>query len=107
MKTHPSTPQRRAARVAALAAPLALTVLAAGPALAAPPEGWSDPEPVSALEALLVWVLIPAAVAGIIVVLAALPRLVGSAKDAPGLTEPAPEQGGLEELMSGSDRTEG
>ena len=51
----PTRPVRRAARAAALATVTASTVLAA-PARAVVPEGWSDPDPVDGLEALLLFV---------------------------------------------------
>lgn len=58
MTTHarPASPVRRGVRAAAITASLAsvpLVALAAAPAHADVPEGWSDPDPVDRLEALL------------------------------------------------------
>ena len=58
---------RRAAAVAAAAS--GLTVLMTAPALAAVPEGWSNPDPVSAWSWLLVILIIPIAAAVVIVLL--------------------------------------
>ncbi|HQR25741.1 MAG TPA: hypothetical protein PLP61_01770 [Nocardioides sp.] len=102
MTTHTTTPARRALRAAALLTPAALTLLAATPALANTPEGWSNPEPVSGLDRLLVWVVYPLVVIGVVVLLASLPRLVHSAQRAPGVTEPAPaydDESALDELL--------
>lgn len=54
-----ATPQPRLARHVLRAAPaslMAASVLLAAPATASVPEGWSDPEPVDTLEALLLLV---------------------------------------------------
>lgn len=105
--THSTMPARhatrRAARVAVLAAPV-LSVLMATPALAVP-EGWSEPDPVSTLDALLVWVILPLAVFGLVALLASLPMFVSTARTAPGVTDPAPveERSGLDELLGGAE----
>ncbi len=82
----------RVLRPAVLLLPLALTGLVTSPA-AAVPEGFSDPDPVTGLQALLVYVFAPLAVVAVVVLLATLPGLVGSAKAAPGITDVEPDPG--------------
>jgi hypothetical protein len=94
---------RRTLRLSALLAGAGLLLLA-GPAQAVP-EGWSDPDPVSGLQALTVFVLGPIALLLATVLVASLPRLVGKAKAAPGITDPQPEaeHTGLDALLGGRD----
>ncbi len=79
-------------------------VLLASPA-GAVPEGWSDPDPVSGLSAILVFIVGPLALFGLTVLLASLPRLIGGAKAAPSITDPQPdpERTGLDALLGGRD----
>ena len=56
----------------------------AAPASAEVPEGWSDPEPVSALHALLVLVGIPVGLFVVIAVAVYVPALVRGERIAPG-----------------------
>lgn len=63
----------------------AATVLAtAGPASAEVPEGWSDPDAVSALQAILVLVGIPLLLFLVITLLVYLPAMVRGERVAPG-----------------------
>jgi hypothetical protein len=127
VNTHLSTSLRRAVRVCALLGP-GLAIALAAPAVAEVPEGWSDPEPVSAFDALLVWVFLPLAVVVVVVLLASLPEFIGAARNAPSVTDPgggeydaldprpdssaaaeldaadpADDETGIDELMDGSD----
>lgn len=74
---------RRLLRALALAPAAALPLLAA-PALAAPPESWPDPEPVGALEYLMVLLLIPLGLALVITLLAKVPAMARGEKYVPG-----------------------
>lgn len=74
---------RRLVRAVALA-PVILVSLAA-PALAAPPEVWPDPDPVSALNVLVVLVLIPLGLAAVISLLVLVPSMARGEKYTPGL----------------------
>jgi hypothetical protein len=74
--------------------PLAL----AAPASAAP-EGWSDPDPVSGLSAIVVYLLAPLAVIALTAGLALLPRWAKAARAEPSLTSTAPTTTGLDELL--------
>ena len=81
--TNFETLARRAAVVLAATA----TVLAvAGPASAEVPEGWSNPEPVSVLHALLVLGGIPLLLLVVISLLVYLPALMRGERVAPGGT---------------------
>jgi hypothetical protein len=96
-----STYLRRALRLGAVAAP-ALVVLVATPAMADVPEGWSNPDPVSAMEALMIWVILPVAVAMLISLLYFLPSFARTARRTPSVTEPQPQpedEAGLDELL--------
>ncbi|QNN53412.1 hypothetical protein [Nocardioides mesophilus] len=74
MISHPApTVVRRATRAVALTP--AVLLLAATPALAAPPEQWATPPEVSPLNFLIVLVLIPGALFLLITLLAWLPSL--------------------------------
>ncbi|MEZ5096966.1 MAG: hypothetical protein R2731_13185 [Nocardioides sp.] len=78
----------------ALAALVAVLLLA-GPAQAAPPEGWSDPKPVSTLHALIVYVFAPLGLAGLTVLGALLPSLARGQRSVSPL---ATESSGLDLL---------
>ncbi len=88
---------RGAWRALALAVPALAGLLLAGPASAVP-EGWSDPDPVSGLEALTVLVFAPAAVIAVTAALALLPRWAGAARSAPVVTA-TEGSAGLDELL--------
>lgn len=75
MKSYATRSARPFLRAGALAIVLAAT-LTAVPAGADVPENWSDPAPVSLLEALLVIVAIPVALALVITLLALAPSMV-------------------------------
>jgi hypothetical protein len=62
----------------------AVVVAAAGPAGADVPEGWSDPEPVSALHALLVLAGIPILLFVLITLAVVVPGLVKGERFTPG-----------------------
>jgi len=72
------------ALVAAVAA-AALILARAAPALADPPVTWSDPEPISMLEALLVFVGIPIALSVVIALLVMAPSVAKGPRYRPGL----------------------
>lgn len=72
--------RRAGVLLAALAAPL----LVAGPAAAEVPEGWSEPEPVSALEAVLILGVIPLGLFVLILLAVYLPALARGERVAPG-----------------------
>ncbi len=74
---------RRALRALVLT-PVLLLPLVAAPALAAPPEAWPDSEPVSALDFLLVLVVIPLGLVLVIALLAYLPAMVKGERYQPG-----------------------
>jgi hypothetical protein len=87
--TTPAT-VRRALRVGALAVP-AGSVLLAAPALAAPPVTWSDPPPMSTLQALLIFAGIPLALILVITLLVMAPSLIRGDRQQRGVsswTEP-------------------
>ncbi|MFZ5845870.1 MAG: hypothetical protein ACOYX5_00645 [Actinomycetota bacterium] len=65
---------RRSLRALALAPAVLLSSVAA-PALAAPPETWPDAEPVSAVDFLLVLLVIPLGIALVIALLASVPAM--------------------------------
>jgi hypothetical protein len=95
---------RRLARAAAVSAGLAVAALAA-PAHADVPEGWSDPEPVSTLYALLLLGGAPLILFVAIVVLTYLPAMVRGEKLTPGAADDqwfgGPRQG-AKEIESGT-----
>lgn len=74
---------RRALRALAPTAVVLLTLVPA-PALAAPPSTWPEPEPVSALDYLLVLLVIPLGLALLITVLAYVPVMVKGERYTPG-----------------------
>lgn len=94
------TPLARGARRALvlLTGLVATIVVAAGPA-AAVPERWSDPDPVTGTQALVVFLLAPLAVVAVTVFLVLAPRWAGAAKAAPAVTA-VEAHTGLDELLS-------
>lgn len=82
---------RRAAHIVAVAAPVVL-LFAAAPAVADTPSTWEDPEPMSTLTALLIFVGGPLALAAVITLLTLGPSLVRGDRNRRGVaswTEPA------------------
>jgi hypothetical protein len=79
---------RRTALVLTVAA---LPVLAAGPAVAEVPEGWSDPEQVGILQLFLVIGVIPVALAVLIALAVYLPAMARGENVRPGGGETADE----------------
>lgn len=71
-------------RTAVLTAPVAITLLAAAPAGAEVPEGWSDPDPVSSLHALLVLGGVPLLLFVLIALAVYIPALARGERVAPG-----------------------
>jgi hypothetical protein len=67
----------------AVPAAVVLTVLLAGPAMADVPEGWSDPEDVSALQFIVVLFLAPLGLAALICLAVYLPALARGERIAP------------------------
>ncbi|MGH3368103.1 MAG: hypothetical protein ACRDOY_12980 [Nocardioidaceae bacterium] len=67
---------RRASRISAVVLTLTVPLASAHPALAGTPASWGDPEPMSLLEALLIFGGIPLALALGISVLVVAPSLV-------------------------------
>jgi hypothetical protein len=96
------------ARAAAVSAGLAVMALAA-PASADVPEGWSDPEQVDTLHALLILAGIPMLLFVVIVVLTYLPAIIRGEKIAPGAADDqwfgGPRQG-AKELEAGATTDE-
>ncbi len=75
-------------RTALVTTAAALSLLAAGPAVADVPEGWSDPEPVSLVQVLLVVAAVPLALAFLIVLAVYLPAMVRGERVTPGAERP-------------------
>jgi len=75
---------RRSARALALT-PLVLLPVASGPAFAVAPESWPTPEPVGALEFLLVLLVLPLGLFLLITLLASVPSMVRGERYTPGL----------------------
>lgn len=73
-----TTPLQTVLRRAAVTAGsfVAASAVLAAPAMADVPEGWSDPDPMTAGKLLLVILVIPVALAVVIALLAALPGLL-------------------------------
>ena len=98
-------------RWAVLTTATGLMMLVAGPASAEVPEGWSDPEQVPMLEALLILVGLPLLLIVLISAAVYLPAMVRGERVAPGAA-PVTDQwfggprGGARELESGSGRHE-
>lgn len=98
MTSNIETPVRRAAvLLVAAATPVLGAVLMASPAGAEVPVGWSDPEPVPVLHALLVLGGIPALLFLLIVAAVYVPALVRGERLSPGAT-------GLENQWLGGPR---
>lgn len=99
---------RRLARAAAVSAGLAVVALAA-PAHADVPEGWSDPEQVDTLQAVMLLVGVPLFLFVAIVVLTYLPAMIRGEKLTPGAADDqwfgGPRQG-AKELESGATHDE-
>jgi hypothetical protein len=100
-------PLRRVLRAVALA-PAVLLPLAAGPAVAVPPEAWPDAEPVSALSFLLVLLVIPLGLGLVIAVLAVVPAMVRGQRYTPGLAwrNEAEWFGGPTDGLGAADRSD-
>lgn len=96
---------RRALRLSVLPVLVAPWLLA-GPALAAP-TGWDEPDPVSLMQVLLVFVAGPLGLFLVTVLLASAGSLAGRARSGPQVSDPqpeaaaleAPERTGLDELL--------
>ncbi|MFC6288272.1 hypothetical protein ACFP3Q_09230 [Nocardioides sp. GCM10027113] len=93
-------------RAALLLGSVAVPVLAATPAVADVPEGWSDPDPVSPLSAILWLGVLPLALFVLIALAVYLPAMVRGERLAPGGTPAAGQwfggpRGGAPELESG------
>lgn len=100
-----SSPLARGAwRALALATPAVAGLLLAGPASAVP-EGWSDPDPVSGLQALTVFVFAPLAVLALTAALALLPRWANAARSEPAVTA-TESTTGLDEMLEPADQPE-
>ena len=101
----------RVRRSAVLTTATGLTMLIAGPASAEVPEGWSDPQQIPMLEALLILAGIPLLLIVLISAAVYVPAMVRGERVAPGAA-PVPDQwfggprGGARELESGSGRRE-
>src|SRR5680860_1810502 len=84
---------RRLARAAALI-PAILVCAMASPAIAAPPDGWPQAEPVSTLHALVVLVGVPLGLFAVISLLVHVPSMARHEEYTPGLcllyTSPSP-----------------
>jgi len=95
---------RLTTRLSALLVAVGL-VLLPGAALAEVPEGWSNPDPVAPLHAILVFLVGPIGLFALIWLLASAGHLVRDAKAVPSITDPAPEsrEVGLDALMAGRD----
>lgn len=99
---------RRSVRALVLAPAVALPLVAA-PALAAPPETWPQPEPVGALEYLMVLLLIPLGLALLITLLVYVPSLArGGDRYKPGHAWRSESEwfGGPKDGLEGADRAE-
>jgi hypothetical protein len=98
-------------RSAVLTAATGLTMVVAGPASAEVPEGWSDPQEIPMLEALLILAGLPLLLIVLISAAVYLPALVRGERVAPGAA-PVQDQwfggprGGARELESGVGRDE-
>lgn len=106
--TLPTPVVRRGARAVSVAASTTLLVtgvVVAGPASASVPEGWSDPAPVDALEALGLLVGIPLLLFVLIALAVYAPALARGEKVTPGEREPDREWiGGPREGIEAADR---
>ncbi|WP_295661291.1 hypothetical protein [uncultured Nocardioides sp.] len=84
MTTLPSSHRRLARRVGLVVSGVAALVLTGRPAFADVPDGWSDPEPVDALGALLLLGGVPVLLFLLITLAIYLPALVRGERLAPG-----------------------
>lgn len=103
-----STFQTLLRRAAVLTAAVATPLMVAAPAGADVPEGWSDPAPVSAMEALLVLGGIPLLLFVGIALAVYVPALIRGERVAPGTATPDNQwfggpRSGTHELGPGSD----
>jgi hypothetical protein len=98
---------RRFLRALALT-PAVLLPLVSAPALAVPPSTWPDPEPVGALEYLLVLLVIPLGLALLITVLTYVPAMVKGEKYTPGRSWRNENEwfGGPKDGLEASDKAE-
>jgi hypothetical protein len=101
----------RVRRSAVLTTATGLTMLVAGPASAEVPEGWSDPQQIPMLEALLIFAGLPLLLIVLISAAVYVPAMVRGERVAPG-DAPVTDQwfggprGGARELESGTGRRE-
>ncbi len=101
----------RVRRSAVLTTAAGLSLLVAGPASAEVPEGWSDPQQIPVLEALLILAGIPLLLIVLISAAVYVPAMVRGERVAPGAA-PVEDQwfggprGGARELESGAGRGE-
>lgn len=98
---------RRSLR-ALLLTPVLLLPLVAAPASAAPPQTWPDPEPVSALDYLLVLLVIPLGLVLLITLLAYVPAMVKGEKHQPGRAWRSENEwfGGPKDGLEAADKVE-
>ena len=105
-----STTQTLLRRAAVLGTAVATALMVAAPAEAEVPEGWSDPDPVSGMHALLVLGGMPLLLFVLIVLAVYVPAMVRGEKLTPGPAEPSttwfggPRQGSRE-LAEPDDET--
>lgn len=102
------TTQKLLRRAAVPAAAVATALMVAAPAGAEVPEGWSDPDPVSGMHALLVLGGLPLLLFALIVLAVYVPAVVRGERVAPGTATPEDQwfggpRSGTHELKSGSD----
>jgi hypothetical protein len=97
---------RRATRITAVVAPLTV-LLAAAPVIADTPSTWEEPEPMSTLTALLIFVGIPLLACAVISLLVIAPSLVRGDRQQRGVTSwTEPAWFGSEVQSSGPSRGE-
>lgn len=89
---------------AVVASTTAIVLLPLSPVLATP-EGWSNPDPVSPLKALTVYVFGPLGLYLLTMLLASVPRFLEGARNAPTITDPTPDSG-LDALFGGEETPE-
>lgn len=102
------TTQKLLRRAAVLTAAVATALMVAAPAGAEVPEGWSDPDPVSGMHALLVLGGVPLLLFALIALAVYLPAMVRGERVAPGAATPGDQwfggpRAGTHALKSGSD----
>jgi hypothetical protein len=98
---------RRLSRVLALT-PVVLLPLVAAPALAVPPEQWPEAEPVSALDFLMVLLLVPLALTIVIALFTYVPTFVKGDRYTPGRSWRSENEwfGGPQAGLEAADRTD-